>query len=338
MRTLHIRDLGRDADYEEVVAIQEHLLAGRVAGHGADTLLLLEHRPTFTLGRSGRLEHILWDDAELTRRGIVRSQTTRGGDVTYHGPGQLVGYPVIHLGEAGMKLLEYVTALEDVLIRALAASVCRALNIDSTAVLAQLPQTSAPHLRNDEAGINVPFRGGSSATGSILGDSFSRPYVLLGLVLLVGVVVLGVLTFFDHVPSLVTSRDEAIAPAPTVVASVLEARPASAALAASSVAAATSAASGVASAPGAIVEGSGLSTGTLVLRVRGPSWVEVVDATGVVQLRRVLQPGETVGVSGVAPLSVVVGRADLTEVQVYGKPFDLNPIARDNVARFEVKP
>ena len=225
-----------------------------------------------------------------------------------------------------------------VFVRALAASVCRALNIDSTAVLAQLPQTSAPHLRNDEAGINVPFRGGASATGSILGDSFSRPYVLLGLVLLVGVVVLGVLTFFDHVPSLVTSRDEAIAPAPTVVASVLEARPASAALAASSVAAATSAASGVASAPGAIVEGSGLSTGTLVLRVRGPSWVEVVDATGVVQLRRVLQPGETVGVSGVAPLSVVVGRADLTEVQVYGKPFDLNPIARDNVARFEVKP
>ncbi len=223
-----------------------------------------------------------------------------------------------------------------VFVRALAASVCRALNIDSTAVLAQLPQTSAPHLRNDEAGINVPFRGGASATGSILGDSFSRPYVLLGLVLLVGVVVLAVLTFFDRVPGRATSRDEAIAP--TVLTSALETSPASAALAASSAVTAASAASGVASAPGAIVEGSGLSTGTLVLRVRGPSWVEVVDATGVVQLRRVLQPGETVGVSGVAPLSVVVGRADLTEVQVYGKPFDLNPIARDNVARFEVKP
>ena len=225
-----------------------------------------------------------------------------------------------------------------VFVRALAASVCRILNIDSAAVLAQLPQTGAPHLRNDEAGINVPFRGGASVASSMLGDSCSRPYVLLGLVLLVGVVVLGVLTFFDHVPSLATSRDEAIAPAPTVVASVLEARPASAALAASSVAAATSAASGVASAPGATVEGSGLSTGTLVFRVRGPSWVEVVDATGVVQLRRMLQQGETVGVSGAAPLLVVVGRADLTEVQVYGKPFDLSAIARDNVARFEVKP
>ncbi len=225
-----------------------------------------------------------------------------------------------------------------VFVRALAASVCRTLQIDPVAVLARLPQTGAPHLRNDEAGINVPFHASASATGSILGDSFSRPYVLLGLVLLVGVVVLALLTFFDRVPGLATSHDEVIAPAPTVLPSVLETRPVSAALAASSAAAAASAASGVASAPGATVEGSGLSTGTLVFRVRGSSWVEVIDATGVVQLRRMLRQGETVGVSGLAPLSVVVGRADLTEVQAYGKPFDLSAIARDNVARFEVKP
>ena len=225
-----------------------------------------------------------------------------------------------------------------VFVRALAGSVCRALNIDPTAVLARFPQIGAPYLGSDEAGINVRFRGGSSASASILGDRFSRPYVLLGLVLLVGVVVLALLTFFDHVPGLTTSRDEAVAPAPAVVASVLEAEPASAPLAASSLAAAASAAGGVASAPGATVEGSGLSTGTLVFRVRGASWVEVIDATGVVQLRRMLHQGETVGVTGVTPLSVVVGRADLTDVQVYGKPFDLSAIARDNVARFEVKP
>jgi len=121
MRPLDIRDLGRDADYVEVVALQEALLADRMAGRVSDTLLLLEHRPVFTLGRSGGAEHIRWTDAELARHGITRHQTTRGGDVTYHGPGQLVGYPVIHLGEAGLKLLDYVQALEEVLIRALAA-------------------------------------------------------------------------------------------------------------------------------------------------------------------------------------------------------------------------
>ena len=121
MRHLHIRDLGRDTDYEEVAALQESLLADRIAGRVTDTLLLLEHRPVFTLGRSGVAEHVLWSDAELARRGIARLQTTRGGDVTYHGPGQLVGYPIIHLGAAGLKLLEYVNVLEEVLIRALAA-------------------------------------------------------------------------------------------------------------------------------------------------------------------------------------------------------------------------
>ena len=122
MRQLHIRDLGVDADYAEVAALQEVLLAERIAGRTADTLLLLEHRPVFTLGRSGGADHICWPADELARRGITRHQTTRGGDVTYHGPGQLVGYPVIHLAEAGVKLLEYIQALEEVLIRTLACS------------------------------------------------------------------------------------------------------------------------------------------------------------------------------------------------------------------------
>jgi lipoate-protein ligase B len=121
MRQLLIRDLGGDADFEEIAALQETLLADRIAGRAVDTLLLLEHRRVFTLGRSGGAEHILWPDVELARRGITRHPATRGGDVTYHGPGQLVGYPVIHLGEAGLKLLDYVHALEEVLIRALAA-------------------------------------------------------------------------------------------------------------------------------------------------------------------------------------------------------------------------
>jgi lipoate-protein ligase B len=121
MRTLHIRDLGSDAEYGEVAALQEQLLAARIEGRVPDTLLLLEHRPVFTLGRSGGAEHILWGTDELARRGIQRQETTRGGDVTYHGPGQLVGYPIVHLAEAKMKLLEYIQALEEVLIRTIAS-------------------------------------------------------------------------------------------------------------------------------------------------------------------------------------------------------------------------
>ena len=86
-----------------------------------------------------------------------------------------------------------------------------------------------------------------------------------------------------------------------------------------------------------MVPGSGATTGMLVFKARGSSWVEVVDATGVVQVRKTMIDGEVVGASGVMPLSVVVGRADTTEVQVRGKPFDLTRIAKDNVARFEVK-
>ncbi len=120
-RQLHIRDLGRDADYEEVAALQETLLADRIAGLAPDTLLLLEHAPVFTLGRSGGAANILWSADELARRGIAKRQATRGGNVTYHGPGQLVGYPIVHLGEAGLTLMAYIHALEEVLIRALAA-------------------------------------------------------------------------------------------------------------------------------------------------------------------------------------------------------------------------
>jgi cytoskeleton protein RodZ len=85
------------------------------------------------------------------------------------------------------------------------------------------------------------------------------------------------------------------------------------------------------------VAGSGATSGIVVFKAQALAWVEVVDAGGVVQVRRNMAAGETVGVSGVLPLSVVVGRSDTTQVQVRGQAFDLLSIARDNVARFEVK-
>lgn len=120
MRTLSVSDLGQGTAYGEVLALQERLHAQRAAGEIPDTLLLLEHRPVYTLGRSASEDNVLYSEEALRRAGIERVVTTRGGDVTYHGPGQLVGYPIIHLADAGMRVLEYVTALEETLIRAVA--------------------------------------------------------------------------------------------------------------------------------------------------------------------------------------------------------------------------
>jgi cytoskeleton protein RodZ len=79
------------------------------------------------------------------------------------------------------------------------------------------------------------------------------------------------------------------------------------------------------------------STGIVVFKTTEPSWIEVTDARGVIQLSRVIEPGEPVGASGPLPLNVSVGRADVTEVQVRGKPFPLQPVTKQGVARFEVQ-
>lgn len=92
-----------------------------------DRLLLLEHPPTYTLGSSGKLDHLLIDDAQLAAEGIVVHKVNRGGDITYHGPGQLVGYPILNLrrlykarGFEKFRVHGYVRELEEVIIRALA--------------------------------------------------------------------------------------------------------------------------------------------------------------------------------------------------------------------------
>jgi len=121
MRTLQVADLGADQGYADVLALQEGAHARRVAGDAPDCLFLLEHRPVYTLGNSADAANILYSEEALREAGIERAVTSRGGDVTYHGPGQLVGYPIVHLGEAGLRVVEYVTALEEVVIRAVAA-------------------------------------------------------------------------------------------------------------------------------------------------------------------------------------------------------------------------
>ena len=106
---------GRTA-YAEALARQTALQAGRLAGEAPDTLVLTEHDPVYTLGlRAGADRNLLWDADALARERIVLHPTNRGGDITYHGPGQLVAYPIVSL-EPRRDLHAYLRFLEEVLI------------------------------------------------------------------------------------------------------------------------------------------------------------------------------------------------------------------------------
>ncbi len=90
--------------YQDAWQLQVQLAGEIAANKRPPTLLLLEHPHTFTFGRRGRIENLLWDENELFRRGVSVHWTDRGGDVTYHGPGQLVGYPLLPLGSTSLRV------------------------------------------------------------------------------------------------------------------------------------------------------------------------------------------------------------------------------------------
>src|SRR3984957_18105554 len=120
---VNLLNLGR-VPYADGLAIQQQVIAARKLNLIADTLLLLEHPPVLTLGRNSSRANVLASDEFLQQRGIELHEINRGGDVTYHGPGQLVGYPIIDLrgdlpGKKGPHLgpVDFVRMLEEVLIR-----------------------------------------------------------------------------------------------------------------------------------------------------------------------------------------------------------------------------
>lgn len=119
MRVCEWRELGR-IRYGEALRIQRELVEKRKQGAIPDQLLLLEHPHVITLGRNGRLENLLAAPAVLERAGIEFYHTDRGGDITYHGPGQVVGYPILDLREWRRDVVAYVRGLEEVMIQALA--------------------------------------------------------------------------------------------------------------------------------------------------------------------------------------------------------------------------
>src|SRR6202790_5165427 len=119
MRTCEIRDLGR-VGYAEAFALQRDLVEQRKQGRTADQLVFVEHPHVITLGRNGNLENLLAIGEVLRRAGIEFHPTDRGGDITYHGPGQIVGYPILDLREWKRDVVAYVRAIEQVIIDALA--------------------------------------------------------------------------------------------------------------------------------------------------------------------------------------------------------------------------
>jgi lipoyl(octanoyl) transferase len=108
-------DWGRTR-YEVALAAQNDLVARRIAGDIGDTLVFTEHEPVYTVGlRSGAEHNLVWEAEHLAREGIEVVKTNRGGDITYHGPGQIVGYPIIDLSSR-KDLHEYLRLLEQVMI------------------------------------------------------------------------------------------------------------------------------------------------------------------------------------------------------------------------------
>lgn len=216
-----------------------------------------------------------------------------------------------------------------VFARALASSVCRTLKIDPQPVLNRLPQTAAPRLAKYADGINAPFRAPNDGAPPTWMHQLTRPVFLAVFGLLLAALVVVLLPARQQEGSNADATQPAVSlpfpgPAATsVVTSAVTVPPV--------VPVAATPALAPSPAP------AGAATGIVVFKARAPSWVEVTDATGVVAVRKLLGAGEAAGASGALPLQVTIGSVDSTEVAVRGKPFDLGPVSRDNVARFEVK-
>lgn len=111
--------LGRVA-YDEAHALQRSLVDARIAGRAGDTLLLLEHDAVITLGRGAKPENVLASEADRAAKGVSYAETGRGGDVTFHGPGQLVAYPLLDLKRLKLGVRDYVCKIEQAVIDTLA--------------------------------------------------------------------------------------------------------------------------------------------------------------------------------------------------------------------------
>lgn len=234
---------------------------------------------------------------------------------------------------------------ESVYVRGMVVGICRVLHADPQAILALLPLTPAKPLQQQGAIAPVPFQTvGADSPYSLL-EVIAKPYVRWALTMVLGA---ALLYFWPDIASLSRqiTADAEVLPvlqpwiANGTVASVPE-------QVTGSVPTTSEAVGNVypstaftplgdqasAAAPASLAPGKEM----VQFKASGKTWVEVIDGKGVVVLRRVLTDGEQTGGGGLPPLSVVVGNADVTEVWVRGKVFEIKSISQGNVARFEVK-
>jgi cytoskeleton protein RodZ len=231
--------------------------------------------------------------------------------------------------------------LDIVFTRALAASVCRVLKIDPTAVMAALPQTEIRRVKTNLSGLNTPIKSGRFSLGEQLGGRLISP-LSLG----IGLLVLGILAvvLWPDINSPVAGSSQTVilpeSQTDQLTTSVMPALTAPTNLPADTTALSPASQDQAApvrepdAKPGAA---SAAAMAILTLQARGTCWVEIIDADGGVQLRKIMEPGEVVQLDGALPLSVVLGRADEVDVSVRGQRLDVMSMSKANVARFEVK-
>lgn len=227
--------------------------------------------------------------------------------------------------------------------RALASSACRHLKIDPAPILEQIPQGVAPELGHSRHAINAPFKPASDPAPANPLSWLSRPALLAAIVLLLGALVIVFLPRAQDPQAadaggetVVTPVEPVAAEEPGVAAETVEssaASPAGVALTVPVPEAVPAASAPLSPAPRVPVAAGSL----LTIAATGDSWIEVTNGAGSVVVQRMLKAGDAVDFSSAPPYTVVLGRAESAQVTVRGRPFDVNAIARNNVARFEVK-
>ncbi len=228
-----------------------------------------------------------------------------------------------------------------VFVRALAGSVCRTLKVDPAEILRLLPSQSTLLPGHRVEARRVVERATISTSRSTFLSTISRPAIVGGALLVSSTLLLIFLPPFDFSAPKSEAVEGDLAGVPSLPVMAVEPAPPEQVIGSTSEAAAMNSTAVVSGPVLSVTEGvqtaSSPTTGIVVFKPTADSWVEVTDAKGIGVLRRKLVAGEVAGASGSLPLSAIVGRADVTQVQIRGQSFDLGPVTRDNVARFEVK-
>ena len=241
---------------------------------------------------------------------------------------------------------------DNVFVRALTSSICQALKIDPSPILEKLPKAVSPRLNGDDIGINTPIGVSGSGKESVLFGLFTSPW-FLGIVFLcagaagiylwpkasgLSVPIVAILPNISPETGISQAKEVQI----TTESSIPPNLTSSSSLGVTSIDsnAATIVAPQVADVATTVAQASLIVTPAsdklVTFKATGQTWVEVKNASGATVFKKLLNEGESAGTSGATPLAVIVGRADVTQVEVRGKPVNLTPISKSNVARFEV--